>query len=318
MPYGSLTRNQANPSQTTPEACDLMDPITLTIVGIAVSAFIGLPALYYQRRQTRLAEEDREAKKLQAPQPRIDVLARIKVEKIVRVGIVHYPPFVSVMGDEEPRGLYIDLLRAFCEKEGVRAVFEQVRFSSAVNAVRDGLVDIVLSVFQTPRRSRIVDFCAFMHSVSVSGVVRRTEDRITSQTDLLQYPLRFVVCCEEIGHEVLEDHLKIPRARMTIVDTSNIADIIAMVATKVADIAVADSLSCQHGLAARGAEGPKLKPVLRRRPLYFCPNGLMIARNQEPLADWLEKGLKPLLARDDFQRAEASILEEYHGIISKI
>lgn len=92
MPYGSLTRNQANPSQTTPEACALMDPITLTIVGIAVSAFIGLPALYYQRRQTRLAEEDREAKKLQAHQTRIDVLAKIKVEKIVRVGIVHYPP----------------------------------------------------------------------------------------------------------------------------------------------------------------------------------------------------------------------------------
>jgi hypothetical protein len=44
----------------------------------------------------------------------------------------------------------------------------------------------------------------------------------------------------------------------------------------------------------------------------------MIARNQEPLADWLEKGLKSLLARDDFRRAEAVILEEYHCIISKI
>jgi ABC-type amino acid transport substrate-binding protein len=105
---------------------------------------------------------------------------------------------------------------------------------------------------------------------------------------------------------------------MTIIDTSNIADIIEMVAAKKADIAVADSLSCQHGLAARGAEGPKLKPVLRRRPLYLCANGVMIARGQEPLAEWLERGLRPLLARDDFKRAETAILEEYHGIIAKI
>lgn len=295
-----------------------MDPIALTILGIVVSALIGLPALYYQRRQTRLAEDAQKVTRFAAPRPRVVVLAKIKSEGKVRVGIVHYPPFVIATGDEEPHGLYIDLLRVFCEREGLLPIFEQVRFSSAVNAVRDGLVDIVLSIFQTPRRSRVVDFCAFMHSVSVSGVVRRAENRITSQADLLHYPFRFVVCCEEIGHEVLEDHLKISQSQMTIVDTSNIADIIAMVAAKAADVAVADSLSCQHGLAARGAEGPKLKPVLRRRPLYFCPNGMMIARDQDELADWLEKGLKPLLAREDFRKAETTILDEYHGIIAKI
>jgi len=78
---------------------------------------------------------------------------------------------------------------------------------------------------------------------------------------------------------MLEDQLKVPLEQMTIIDTSNIADIIEMVAAKKADIAIADSLSCQHSLAARGAEGPKLKPVLRRRPLYQCYNGIMIRQN---------------------------------------
>jgi len=253
-----------------------------------------------------------------APVHRVDVMARIRAEKRVRIGIVHYPPFATMLGDEEPSGLYVELMRELCVAERIDPVFEQVRFSSAVDYVHDDRLDAVLSIFQTPRRSRIVDFCAFMHTVSVSGVVRRTEDRITSQADLLQLKLGFVVCREEIGHELLEDALRVPLERLTIIDTSNIADIIEMVAAKKADIAIADSLSCHHGLAARGAEGPRLKPVLRRRPLYHCFNGVMIGRNQEPFADWLEKGLKPLLAREDIRKSETTILEEYHAIVSKV
>ena len=294
-----------------------MDPISLTIIGIVVTALIGLPALYYQRRQTRLAEAAHIAAKLNTV-AQADVMARIRGEKRMRIGIVHYPPFAAMLGDEEPSGLYVELMRELCVTEGIDPVFKQVRFSSAVGCVRDDRLDAVLSIFQTPRRSRTVDFCAFMHTVSVSGVVRRTEDRITSQADLLQLQLAFVVCREEIGHELLEDALRVPIERLTVIDTSNIADIIAMVAAKKADIAIADSLSCHHGLAARRAEGPRLKPVLRRRPLYHCFNGVMIGRNQEPFADWLEKGLKSLLARDDFRKKEATILEEYHAIVSKV
>jgi ABC-type amino acid transport substrate-binding protein len=294
-----------------------MDPISLTVIGIVVTALIGLPALYYQRRQTRLAEAAHVTAQL-VQVNRVDAMARIRTEKRLRIGIVHYPPFASMLGDDEASGLYVDLIRELCAIEKINPIFEQVRFSSAVDLIRDDRLDAVLSIFQTARRSRVVDFCAFMHTVSVSGVVRRTEARITSQADLLQLKLTFVVCREEIGHELLQDALKVPLAKLTIVDTSNIADIIEMVAAKKADIAIADSLSCHHGLAARGAEGPKLKHVLRRRPLYHCFNGVMIGRNQEPLADWFEKGLKPLLARDDFRKKEDAILEEYHAIVSKV
>jgi ABC-type amino acid transport substrate-binding protein len=294
-----------------------MDPIILTIIGVIVTVLIGVPALYYQRRQTRLAEIAHVAAQL-PPVNRIDVMARIRAEKRVRIGVVHYPPFATMLSDEEPSGLYVELLRELCATEGIDPIFKQVRFSSAVDCVRDDQLDAVLSVFQTPRRSRIVDFCAFMHTVSVSGIVRRTEDRITSQSDLLQLRLAFVVCRDEIGHELLQDALRVPLERLMIIETSNIADIAEMVAAKKADIAIADSLSCCHALAARGAEGPKLKPVLRRRPLYHCFNGVMIARNQDPLADWLEKQLKTLLARDDFRKKENAILEEYHAIISKV
>jgi ABC-type amino acid transport substrate-binding protein len=166
----------------------IVDPISLTITGIVITVLIGAPALYYQRRQTHLAQKSLEASARTEAQKSIDVLRRIRETKRARVGVLHYPPFVSILGDEEATGLYIDLIRELCTSESIAPIFVPLRFSSAVNAVRDHQVDMALSIFQTPRRSRTVDFCAFMHSVSVSGVVRRTEDRITSQSDLLQIP----------------------------------------------------------------------------------------------------------------------------------
>jgi ABC-type amino acid transport substrate-binding protein len=220
--------------------------------------------------------------------------------------------------DEPPSGLYVDLIRLLCESEGIIPVFEQVRFSSAILEIQRDSVDVVLSIFQTPRRARFVDFTAFLHSVSVSGVTRRQEERVSSQSDLVALPLKFVVCREEIGHEILEDQLKIPSKQLTIMDTSNISDIIEMVAAKKADVAIADSVSCQHGLAGRGAEGPRLKPILRRRPLYLCPNGIMLAQGQDALSNWLDRGMKRLRDTPEFRRTEDIVLDEFNGMINRV
>lgn len=293
--------------------------IVLAVVSIFVALLTGLPQVWFARRQTKLAEQAQAA--LAAPHhEHVDALHRIRSSKVARIGFVHYPPFVvaAIEDHAQPTGLYVDLIRHFLESENISVELQQVRFSSAVNCIVNDQYDIVLSIFQTPRRSRVVDFSAFMHSVSVSGVTRRQEDRIRSQSDLLAQNLTFVVCRDEIGHELLEDQLRVPASKLKILDTSNVADIFDMVASKSADIAIADGLSCAHGLAARGAEGPKLKPVLRRRPLYLCPNGVMIGKDQKALGDWLDKGLKRLLREPEFAKAEASILEEYSGIISKL
>ncbi len=289
------------------------------IISVIVAVVIGVPPIWYARRQTRIAESAHSSNNSKKTN-NVEVLTRIRDFKKVRVGYIHYPPFTAASNDgvDGPTGLYVDLLQRLCESESLNLEFEQIRFSSAVKDVADGKYDIVLSIFQTPKRSRQVDFTALMHTVSVSGVVRRQENRISSQSDLMEHKLKFVVCCEEIGHEILVDHLRIPTNQVIIIDTSNIADIIDMVATKKADIAIADSLSCQHGLAARGAEGPKLKPVLRSRPIFLCQNGVMIGRNQEPLANWLNKGMRELLKSPEFKSSEQLILDEFHGIISKL
>src|SRR5262245_26885096 len=291
--------------------------VIIAIIGVVVTLAIGIPALLLQRRQTKLAEEGR---RLEASKIQVDIYKRVFTQKRLRVGYFHYPPFtIAPLEDQDPpSGLYIDLMRQLSESDGITAEFEQVRFASAMSKVRNDELDVILCIFQTPRRCRDVDFSAFLHSVSVSGVTRHQENRISSQSDLVALPLRFVVCRGEIGHEIVEDHLKIPEKRITVIDSSNIADIIEMVASKKADVAIADSLSCQHGLAARGAEGPKLRPILRRHPLYLCPNGVMFAKEQDPLGKWLDKGLKAFLRQPEFRKREKEILEDFQGIISKM
>jgi Bacterial extracellular solute-binding proteins, family 3. len=290
--------------------------VIIGIIGVIIALAIGIPTLKLQRRQTQLAESSASV----PVKPHVDILDRLRVTKTVRIAYVHYPPFAIAPsnGDDEPSGLYVELIRFVCQAEGLQARFTQVRFSSAVQCIVDDQADIVLCIFQTIRRSHIVDFCAFMHTISVSGVARTNEDRVTSQADLLVHPFKFVVCRDEIGHELLSDQFRVPPSHLTIIDTSNVADIIAMVAMNKADLAIADSLSCQHGLAARGAEGPKLKPVLRQRPLYLCLNGVMIAKNQPSLASWLDSTLKAALRKEKFGTAEVAILKEYGEIIGKL
>ena len=101
-------------------------------------------------------------------------------------------------------------------------------------------------------------------------------------------------------------------------DTNNVADIIEMVAAKKADVAIADSLSCHHGLAAPRTRGPKLKAILRRHILSICPNGIMLPMEQKPLADWLDRGLRELRNEERFRVMEETILDEFHGIVSKM
>jgi len=125
----------------------------LAIIGILVSLAIGVPSVFYARRQARIAETaHRAAIANSLHEQEIDVLARIRTEKQARIGIVHYPPFTSSIGDERESGLYVDLIRALCEAEGIVPLFIPMRFSGAVAAVRNDQVDMILSIFQTPRR----------------------------------------------------------------------------------------------------------------------------------------------------------------------
>jgi hypothetical protein len=66
-----------------------MEPLTLTVIGIVVTALIGRPTLYYQRRQTRLAELARITAAQLIPLHRVDTMARIRAEKRARIGMAN-------------------------------------------------------------------------------------------------------------------------------------------------------------------------------------------------------------------------------------
>ena len=290
----------------------------LALIGVIVTLVIGIPALFYQRRQTQLAEIDKTSSKTNTD---FDVLARIIRDKKIRVGLVNYPPFVDVCTNqaELSTGLYVELIRRFCESEGIKVDFKQVRFGSAVEDIIEDKADVILSIFQTPKRSRKVDFCSILRTVTVSAVVRKTENRIRDTSDLKELKeLKFIVCKGEIGHELLEDNFEIPKTRLNIYETNNVEDIIQMVAAEKADIAIADTVSCNLGIHAHGDKSPKLKPIFRRQPLYRCYNGLMIKRDQKPLAHWLNEGLKTSLNDPEIESLENDVLEKYNGIITKV
>jgi hypothetical protein len=294
----------------------MIDPnLIVTIVG----SFIAVGAWFFPR----------EAKKRQLETPsqiinkqrRVDKHQSILATKKLKVGYFHYPPFIKCPENplnENPSGLYATLLQKAVETENLSIEWHLYNLGDAIHAVNSGEVDIFNCIFQTAVRAENCDFTAFLHSVAVGGVALRSYNVVRSQADLSSTSCRVVVCKGEIGHEFAEKVLKIPKSRLTTIDTQVIANICSFVQTGHADIALADSISCQNWLNENSNSKPAMKPIFRRVPLYICQTGIMLPREQLNLAKWLETKIRICVALPEIIQMESEILDEYHGIIHKL
>jgi len=249
----------------------------------------------------------------------ICILSRIKT-KCARIGFFHYPPLISAVqsdGKTIATGLYAEIWNKLASEHDIQTQWFQLNISDITNAVVDKEVDFVLCVFQTAQRSRYVDFTAFLHSVTVGGIAKQSLRNIHSQSDLINSDTKIAVCSGEIGHEIATSILKIPKRRLKITDTAHIAEIAVFVQHGDADVALADSLSCKNYLESTSASRPVMKQIFRQNPLDICPNGIMIARGQPRLADWLDSEMRRIRDEPDIQQLEERTLESVRSIIRR-
>lgn len=286
-----------------------MDPIALT------SLIVGIIALYFGWLQV-----DHRFKKgqLNKPSSEHNVLNDILSKKSITIGWFNYPPFVESNNNSEvPIGIYPLLAQKIASKYDLKVVWKQLNLSETVEAVRKRDVDIVVSVFQTPNRARNVDFTSFLHSITVSGVIKSTINDIHSQSDLLTSNYSITVAKNEIGHEFV-DAIKIPKSRITVVDGNDISKIISFVKSGDTDIVLIDSVSIKNYFAKTPkSERKNIKEVFKKRPLAICHNGIMILQNQIDLANWLDTVFRDARSNNDAVEYENNCLMDYEEIVSK-
>jgi ABC-type amino acid transport substrate-binding protein len=248
-------------------------------------------------------------------------LKRILETRSLTVGVPHYPPLVDFKGEGDKiqsYGLYFEMLEIIAKKYELHLELCSYSLSTCVDAITNNEFDIALSVFKTISRAKRADFTAALHLVNVTGVGRIEDNRVQTLADLQNERIRIVVAKGEIGEEILCDYIEIENIneRLIEVGTDNISEIITLVATGVADIAVADSLSCHNYLSTYG--GNTLKHLFRDNPLYICPNAIMIPIGQNVLRDWLNREFREARNNPYIVRSESQILRELKGIIERV
>lgn len=94
--------------------------------------------------------------------------ASLATEKEVRVGIYENPPLVSFVGTDEPRGLFVDIIRYVAEKEGWVPRFLVGAWAENIARLDAGEIDLLPAIAVTKERRLKYDFIG-QHVISNWG-----------------------------------------------------------------------------------------------------------------------------------------------------
>lgn len=285
------------------------------ITGLLLACVLGAIAWFSKwghAWRRRLKHESSSASKT-------DLMLRIIERKYMRVGIFNYPPFVILgIADKAPTGYYVRAIMQLASQKGLEIHWKRIKLSKAVSEIESGSVDMVISIFETPKRCKgKVEFAGRLHSVAVAALVHKKSKPLTSFLDLEESDQKVAVGKDEVAHEILQE-MKVDDDRIHVLDTGDLKAIGGLVESGECDVALVDGVSCLNYLASRSHERG-LKLIMSKNavpPVY--PNGTMIPEGQPALKKWLDDGLKEVRRAPDFRVAESEILKDYGAILSRL
>ena len=281
----------------------------------AGAAILTLIIAYLQLCRT--PKKSKEAK--QKDTDKTPALKQILDNKSIIIGYFNYPPFIECFSDNsEPEGYYPSIFKEIAKKHNLNIQWKYVSIANSTEAILNKDVNIILSLFQTVRRVKVVDFCNLSHSVKVGGVAKKNLKGLTSLSDLVKSGLKIVVGKNEIGHEIVET-TRISKNRLVIIDIEEVAKIVSFVETGQADIGILDSVSIRNFFGKYYTQKYEtLKPIFQKSPLHMCLNGIMIPQNEHELANWIEQEVNIQRKVDYIEEMEKDFLEEYDNIIQRL
>ncbi|MBD2705293.1 transporter substrate-binding domain-containing protein [Spirosoma sp. BT702] len=290
--------------------------IDLTAIGVIIAA-VALIIAYLQLVRTPKLSQDKQVSSTKKE----SLLSNIKANNHITIGYFNCRPFIEMVAESnsEPSGYYAAIMKKIFNSYNINILWKQLSICNSIESVLNKDVDVIVSVFQTAKRAKFVDFCCLHHSVKIGGVCRKNLTGIKSLSDLTtNQDLKIVVGKNEIGHELIEV-LNLPRRRLTIIENEDTEKIISFIEIGQADVAILDSRSVKNFFDNfYTKKGVTLKPIFQINPLLICLNGIMIPQDQHELSYWLENEMKKVRNEESIKQMEIDFLEEFQGIINRI
>ena len=241
--------------------------------------------------------------------------------KALRVGVLHFPPLAEYKVDGDTIrawGLCTYLIEAVAAAHDVALTFQPVRMEDAEEAFGSKRLDCIAGALHSHRRARVFDFAGLLHSVRLVGVKKEDEERVSEPADLEQNGIRVVVPTGGVASEVARDVMNLPNdaERLTEVTTRGIAEVLAQVETRQADVALIDGVSYRaYSIQRQGLAGLRL--AFPDRPLWHSPAGFMLSKHNR-LGPWLNRELRKARTSAEFLRRERDVLVDFGDMLERL
>ena len=217
--------------------------------------------------------------------------------------------------ETEPEGFYAEIFKHIGQANDLRIIWIAMSPCASIQAIKNERVDIFISIFQTSKRTSRVDFTAFMHSVRVCGMTKKSNNTFHSQANLTNSNTSIVVIRDDIGYEFVES-AKIDGQRLTIIEADDVSKVIHLLESGHVDVAVLDSVSIFNYLEEFGSS--ILKPIFTNSPVAICLNGIILPLRQRDLLDWLDLQCKNARLLNPIEKLEINFLKKYHSLITRL
>lgn len=295
-----------------------MDPLS---IGFAVVGLVGTVwGLFYARAS--LLEARRPPSLPRAVDiPPLDVMSRVRTDKVLRVGCLWYPPFVDYTIDGDVvngYGLYPTILATLANSEQIKIKYSVLKWHEAISSIENGLVDVVACVLKSGERRKHGDFAGTIFRVGVGAVVKRGQSKIGDHGDLARPDVSIAVTKGEIGWTHATEDLGInpSSSRLTVLEDKRIQTMMALVDSGDVDCALADSLSCAQFIQNSGMT-ETLEDIFCANPVHVEDNCLMLAKGNLAFRDWLSAGIRSVRTTPEIRQLEFAIENRYRGILRR-
>jgi polar amino acid transport system substrate-binding protein len=220
-------------------------------------------------------------------------LERIKQERVLRAGIIVYPPFATKDANTNAYGGYFvnlmeEITKAMGEADNpIRVQYEETTWGGMVAGLKNKQFDVVVSgIFSTIPRGLEVTWARPCMYVGMSALVRANDDRFKTPADLERAGISVAVAAGEVGHEYLKKYL--PDAKPIVLQTSDTAAPALEVSSGSAEVALAESTA----LIQYAKQHPEVKAIFVERPLFTYATSVMIRRGDPEWLDFLNRAIE--------------------------
>ena len=225
-------------------------------------------------------------------------LDRIMKTKQLKVGYIPSPP--SAIKDPATgklSGFYIDAIRLVAAQMKVEPVFIETGWATFPAGLNSGEFDVcVAGTFATIGRAMAVDFTRPLNYLGYSAVMKATDTRFKTLSDMDKTGIKIAVVQGAAGHEFAKEYFK--KAELVVLSTTNLTAPFIEVTAGRADVGIEDAWSVRRYTK----EHPEVKDMFRDNPYNLLPIAWTVKKGNTEMLNFMNTAIDYLLSTGRMER----------------